>query len=104
PWDEVTRMRDAFKTRRDLVVDGLNAIDGISCVRPKGAFYAFPNISGTGQGSRAFADRLLQDFGVAALSGTAFGDHGEGFLRLSTANSEANLTRALERIAACAAG
>ena len=104
PWDEVTRMRDAFKTRRDLVVDGLNAIPGISCVRPKGAFYAFPNISGTGQGSRAFADRLLQDFGVAALSGTAFGDHGEGYLRLSTANSAANLTRALERIAACAAG
>ena len=104
PWDEVVQMRDAFKSRRDLVVDGLNAIPGITCVRPKGAFYAFPNISATGQGSKAFADRLLQDFGVAALSGTAFGDHGEGYLRLSTANSEANLSQALERIAACAAG
>ncbi|MBA2753412.1 MAG: aminotransferase class I/II-fold pyridoxal phosphate-dependent enzyme, partial [Chloroflexia bacterium] len=62
------------------------------------------NISATGQGSKAFADRLLQDFGVAALSGTAFGDHGEGFLRLSTANSEENLSKALERIAACATG
>ncbi|MGI8644202.1 MAG: pyridoxal phosphate-dependent aminotransferase [Thermomicrobiales bacterium] len=100
PQDDVVKMRKAFERRRDLVVDGLNAIPGISCVRPKGAFYAFPNISGTGQQSKSFADNLLQEHGVAALSGTAFGDHGEGYLRLSTANSEENLTRALERIEA----
>ena len=100
PQDDVAKMREAFQRRRDLVVDGLNAIPGISCVRPKGAFYAFPNISGTGQASKPFADNLLQEHGVAALSGTAFGDHGEGYLRLSTANSEENLNRALERIEA----
>ncbi|CAA9555188.1 MAG: Aspartate aminotransferase [uncultured Thermomicrobiales bacterium] len=96
--DCVAEMREAFRRRRDLVVDGLNAIPGISCVRPKGAFYAFPNITGTGMASKAFADALLQEHGVATLAGTAFGDHGEGYLRLSTANSEANLSKALERI------
>ena len=80
------------------MVDGLNAIPGITCLRPKGAFYVFPNISGTGMKSKPFADQLLQDHGVAALSGTAFGEYGEGYLRLSYANSEDNLQRALERI------
>ena len=91
-------MREAFRTRRDLIVDGLNRIPGISCLSPKGAFYAFPNISALGVTSKQFADLLLDEYGVAALAGTAFGGHGEGYLRLSTANSDANLTRALERI------
>ncbi len=98
PQDEVVAMREAFRTRRDLIVDGLNRIPGISCLSPKGAFYAFPNISALGVTSKQFADLLLDEYGVAALAGTAFGGHGEGYLRLSTANSDANLTRALERI------
>jgi len=98
PQVEVDAFREAFRKRRELVVDGLNAIDGLSCVLPKGAFYAFPNITGTGQTSKAFADLLLNEYGVAAIAGTSFGEAGEGYLRLSYANSEANLTRALERI------
>ncbi len=98
PQDEVAAMREAFRTRRDLIVGGLNQISGISCLSPKGAFYAFPNVSALGVTSKEFADHLLNEFGVAALAGTAFGAHGEGYLRLSTANSEANLSRALERI------
>ncbi|MGE3796489.1 MAG: aminotransferase class I/II-fold pyridoxal phosphate-dependent enzyme, partial [Thermomicrobiales bacterium] len=100
PQDEVRAMVEAFRKRRDLIVDGLNAIDGISCLRPKGAFYVFPNISGVGMKSKPFADVLLQDHGVAGLSGTAFGRYGEGYLRLSYANSEENLQKALGRIAA----
>ncbi len=102
PQDEVRAMVEAFRRRRDLIVDGLNRIPGISCLCPKGAFYVFPNITGTGMGSKAFADRLLDEHGVAALSGTAFGAHGEGYLRLSYANSEENLLKALERIEAAA--
>ena len=102
PQDDVRAMVAAFRERRDLIVDGLNRIPGISCRSPKGAFYVFPNITGTGQRSKPFADRLLEEHGVAALAGTAFGDHGEGYLRLSYANSEANLTKALERIEAAA--
>jgi aspartate/methionine/tyrosine aminotransferase len=98
PQDEVRAMVAAFRARRDLMVDGLNAIDGVSCVLPKGAFYVFPNITGTGKTSREFADLLLNEHGVASLAGTAFGAHGEGYLRLSYANSEANLTKALGRI------
>ncbi|MDP9354051.1 MAG: pyridoxal phosphate-dependent aminotransferase, partial [Chloroflexota bacterium] len=98
PQDDVVRMREAFRARRELVVDGLNKIPGITCVRPAGAFYAFPNITRTGQSSKQFADALLNEHGVATLAGTAFGAHGEGYLRLSYANSEENLTRALERI------
>ncbi|CAA9551969.1 MAG: Aspartate aminotransferase [uncultured Thermomicrobiales bacterium] len=99
PQDEVDRFRAAFHIRRDLIVDGLNEIEGLSCVRPKGAFYAFPNITGTGLSSKEFADLLLEEHGVAAIAGTSFGAAGEGYLRLSYANSEANLTRALDRIA-----
>jgi aspartate aminotransferase len=84
------------------MVEGLNSIPNISCRVPAGAFYVFPNISGTGMSSKEFADRLLDEFGVAALSGTSFGDHGEGYLRLSYANSEQNLAKALERIDAAA--
>jgi aspartate aminotransferase len=98
PQHEVDSFREAFRSRRQLVVDGLNAIPGISCVLPHGAFYAFPNISGTGKTSREFADLLLNDYGVAALAGTSFGAAGEGYLRLSYATSEDNLSRALERI------
>jgi aspartate/methionine/tyrosine aminotransferase len=94
----VTRMVAEFKRRRDLLVDGLNRLPGVSCRRPRGAFYVFPNIAATGRTSAEVADRLLQEAGVAVLSGAAFGVHGEGYLRISYANSEANLTRALERM------
>jgi aspartate/methionine/tyrosine aminotransferase len=101
PQDDVKAMIEAFRGRRSLIVDGLNAIPGLTCVMPKGAFYAFPNITATGATSKQFADRLLDDFGVAAIAGTSFGAEGEGYLRLSYANSEENLRKALERVAAC---
>ena len=94
----VTRMVAEFKRRRDLLVDGLNRLPGVTCRRPRGAFYVFPNITATGRTSAEVADRLLQEAGVAVLSGAAFGAHGEGYLRISYANSEANLTKALERM------
>jgi aspartate/methionine/tyrosine aminotransferase len=87
-----------FRRRRDLVVDGLNRLPGVKCALPRGAFYVFPNITGTGRSSADVAQRLLDEAGVAALAGTAFGAHGEGYLRLSYANSEANLKKALERM------
>jgi aspartate aminotransferase len=102
PQDEVKSMVEAFRRRRDLIVDGLNGIDGISCLCPKGAFYVFPNISGTGMMSKEFADFLLNEHGVAALAGTSFGAYGEGYLRLSYANSEENLRKAIERVAEAA--
>jgi aspartate aminotransferase len=95
----VAQMVDAFRRRRDLVVDGLNTLPGVSCIRPRGAFYAFPNVSRLGRPAGEIAERLLNEAGVAVLPGTAFGDHGEGYLRLSYANSEANLRAALERMA-----
>ena len=94
----VTRMVAEFKRRRDLFVDGLNTLPGVRCAKPRGAFYAFPNITGTKRPSGEVAERLLNEAGVAALSGTAFGAHGEGYLRFSYANSEANLRKALERM------
>jgi aspartate aminotransferase len=100
PQDRVVEFREAFRSRRDLIVTGLNEIDGISCVMPKGAFYAFPNVTATGLSSKDFADRLLEEYGVAGIAGTSFGDAGEGYIRLSYANSEANLSRAIERVAA----
>jgi len=103
PKDEVKEMVNAFRRRRDVIVTGLNAIPGIRCVEPKGAFYAFPNIEGTGMGSKAFADYLLEEAGVATLSGASFGEYGEGFLRLSYANSLENIQKALERIEEAAA-
>jgi aspartate aminotransferase len=102
PQEAVRDMVDAFRRRRDLMVEGLNHTPGISCREPAGAFYVFPNIKGTGMTSREFADRLLDEYGVAALSGTSFGEHGEGYLRLSYANSEENLAKALDRIDAAA--
>jgi aspartate/methionine/tyrosine aminotransferase len=91
-------MAQAFRTRRDLIVHGLNEIPGWKCLLPRGAFYVFPNIKASGLDSRRMADYLLESAGVAVLPGTAFGAHGEGYLRLSYANSEANLQKALERI------
>ena len=95
----VAAMVEEFRSRRDLVVDGLNQIAGIRCHRPAGAFYVFPDVEATGWGERELARGLLHEAGVALLAGTAFGPHGRGHLRLSYANSSLNLTRALERIA-----
>jgi aspartate/methionine/tyrosine aminotransferase len=103
PWDAVDRMREELRQRRDLVVDGLDAIDGISCQRPDGAFYAFPDVRALGA-SADVADGLLQQAGVACLPGTAFGAAGEGFLRLSYAAPPAQLQQALGAIGAYAAG
>jgi aspartate/methionine/tyrosine aminotransferase len=94
----VDRMREEFRHRRDVFVAGLNRIPGFSCRLPKGAFYTFPNIQKTGWKSKKLADALLEEAGVAGLSGTAFGDFGEGYLRFSVANSLDNLNQALERI------
>ena len=94
----VEQMRREFHQRCELFVDGLNRINGFSCRMPKGAFYAFPNITATGWKSKPLADALLEDAGVACLAGTAFGDFGEGYLRFSVANSPDNLSNALDRI------
>lgn len=95
PRTEVDAMLAEFRRRRDVIVPGLNALPGVSCVMPRGAFYAFPNITGTALSSRDLAERLLVEAGVAVLSGTAFGDYGEGYLRLSYANSLDRLEEAL---------
>jgi aspartate/methionine/tyrosine aminotransferase len=94
----VDRMGDEFQRRRDVFVAGINKIKGFSCRMPKGAFYVFPNITATGRKSRPLADALLKQAGVAALSGTAFGAFGEGYLRFSVANSLENLQEALARL------
>jgi aspartate/methionine/tyrosine aminotransferase len=88
-----------FRARRDLVVDGLNAIPGIRCLMPEGAFYVFPNVSGTGLTGAELADRLLHEAGVCVLAGTAFGREGRDHIRISYANSRDNLRQALARIA-----
>jgi aspartate/methionine/tyrosine aminotransferase len=95
PRDDVLAMMAEFDRRRDAVVAGLNGLPGVSCVMPQGAFYAFPNITGTGMDARAVADRLLSEAGVAVLAGTAFGAYGEGYLRLSYANSLENIAEAI---------
>jgi aspartate aminotransferase len=94
----VEHMRTEFQKRRDVFVAGLNKIQGFSCRMPKGAFYVFPNIQKTGWKSKRLADALLEEAGVACLSGTSFGDFGEGYLRFSVANSLENLNHALEQI------
>jgi aspartate/methionine/tyrosine aminotransferase len=94
----VAEMVAEFKRRRDIVVKGLNDLPGVTCRSPRGAFYVFPNVKGLRRPSSEVAEALLQEAGVATLSGTAFGEHGEGYLRLSYANSEANLRKALERM------
>lgn len=98
PQDDVERMMQAFDRRRKVVVEGLNSLDGISCATPKGAFYAFPNIKGTGRKAKQLASSLLEDAGVALIGGPDFGVNGEGYIRLSYANSEENILRAIERI------
>ncbi|MBV9543919.1 MAG: pyridoxal phosphate-dependent aminotransferase, partial [Chloroflexi bacterium] len=100
PDDPVDAMLDEFRRRRTAIVAGLNALPGVRCLEPDGAFYAFPNIMETGYSSRELADLLLQDAGVACLSGTAFGSHGEGYLRFSYANSLENIELALQRMQA----
>ncbi len=92
------KMVAEFRRRRDVIVDGLNAIDGITCLRPKGAFYVFPNITGTGLSSKELETRLLDEAGVACLAGTSFGKYGDGYLRFSYANSVENIELALSRI------
>lgn len=96
--EAVTRMVAAFRERREVIVEGLNSIEGLRTVKPQGAFYVFPNIEGVGMGSREFAGYLLKEAGVALLPGTAFGDYGEGFIRISYANSLDNIRKALDRI------
>ena len=98
PWDPVDQMVAEFRRRREIVVAGLNDLPGVTCLEPEGAFYAFPNITGTGQTSADLQARLLTEAGVAALSGTAFGPCGEGFLRFSYANSVENIRLAIEAI------
>jgi aspartate/methionine/tyrosine aminotransferase len=98
PQTEVDHMVAEFRRRRDAFVAGLNALPGFRCNIPEGAFYAFPNIKGTGRESKELANALLQDAGVACLSGTAFGEYGQGYLRFSIANSYENLMEALDRM------
>ncbi len=96
---EADAYRAEFIARRSLMIDGLNGIDGVTCRMPHGAFYAFPNVSSFGRTSVEIADHLLYDAGICGLAGTAFGAHGEGYLRFSYANSRENLSLALERVA-----
>ena len=98
PQDEVTRMVAEFDKRRKVVVEGLNKLPGVSCVVPKGAFYAFPNIKTTGWKAKELANTLLNDTGVVTIGGPDFGILGEGYLRLSYANSTENILKALERM------
>jgi len=98
PQDDVTAMVREFRRRRDAFCEGLNRVPGFRCRLPEGAFYAFPNIRGTGRKSKPLADALLDKAGVASLSGTAFGEYGEGYLRFSMANSYEHLMQAVERI------
>ncbi|MDI3469171.1 MAG: Aspartate aminotransferase [Pseudolabrys sp.] len=98
PQDEVTKMVTEFDKRRKVVVEGLNKLPGVSCVVPKGAFYAFPNIKGTGWKAKELATTLLNDTGVVTIGGPDFGLLGEGYLRLSYANSTENILKALARM------
>ena len=91
-------MMAEFTKRREFVVDGLNKLPGVSCIEPNGAFYAFPNVKDTGLDTRELANRLLDEAGVALLSGTAFGEYGEGYLRVSYANSLENIEEALAKM------
>ena len=98
PQDDVEKMCRAFDNRRQIVVDGLNSLPGISCATPMGAFYAFPNVSETGWAAKQLASALLEEAGVALIGGPDFGILGEGYVRLSYANSEENILRAIERM------
>jgi len=98
PWDQVDAMVEEFHRRRDVIVDGLNSIDGVSCLSPDGAFYVFPSVRDLGLPSKRVEEEILERAGVACLSGTAFGQHGEGYLRFSYANSVENISAALDAI------
>lgn len=100
PQDDVDRMIAEFRRRRDAFVAGLNTVPGFRCPVPEGAFYAFPNVQATGWTSKKLADALLSEAGIACLSGSSFGEFGEGYLRFSYANSYENLMKAVERIRA----
>ena len=104
PQDSVERMVAAFDERRGVIVEALNAIPGFRCTEPGGAFYAFPDITGTGMGAAELQDRLLAEAGVATVAGTSFGVHGEGYLRFSYANSTDNIRQAARRIRECLRG
>lgn len=98
PQDDVQKMVAAFDRRRAVVTELLNTLPGVSCITPKGAFYAFPNVSKTGWAAKKLANALLDDAGVALIGGPDFGVHGEGFIRVSYANSEENIRKAVERM------
>ncbi len=98
PQDDVVRMVKAFDERRRAIVPMLNQLPGFSCVNPGGAFYAFPNIAGTGMSARELQNRMLEEAGVATVAGTSFGIHGEGYIRFSYANSIENIRKAIERV------
>jgi aspartate/methionine/tyrosine aminotransferase len=98
PQDEVEAMVEEFRARREIVVEGLSAIPGIRCHKPQGAFYVFPEVSGTGFDGEELAHRLLHEAGVCVLAGTAFGDVGTSHVRISYANSRENLAEAIRRI------
>jgi aspartate/methionine/tyrosine aminotransferase len=102
PQDEVRAMVAEFRRRREAIVEGLNAIPGIRCAKPSGAFYVFPNVTGLGMKSSQVEAALLEEAGVAALSGTAFGSNGEGYIRFSYANSIENIREGLKRFEAFA--
>ena len=104
PQDAVDDMVAAFDERRSVIVDGLNALPGVSCRTPGGAFYTFPNVTGTGLDARTFQNRLLEEAGVATVAGTSFGAFGEGYVRFSYANSADNIRRALGRVGEMLAG
>ena len=101
PQNAVRKMVAAFDARRRTIVESLNSIEGFHCIEPGGAFYAFPNISGTGMDAKTLQDLLLEKAHVATVAGTAFGDNGEGFLRFSYANSKENIIEAIDRIRNC---
>ncbi|MCK4577750.1 MAG: aminotransferase class I/II-fold pyridoxal phosphate-dependent enzyme, partial [Candidatus Marinimicrobia bacterium] len=99
PQDDAQAMVAEFRRRRDVIVDGLNAIEGITCREPLGAFYVFPNVSALPRTSKQLEEYFLDEYGVATLTGTSFGAHGEGYIRFSYANSVENIRKALARIA-----
>jgi aspartate/methionine/tyrosine aminotransferase len=98
PREPAHRMVAAFAERRELIVAALNSLPGIGCVRPGGAFYAFPNVTGTGLDARTLQSKLLEEAGVATVAGTSFGEFGEGYLRFSYASSPEGISEAIERI------
>jgi len=98
PQGESKKMVEEFRRRREVIVSGLNKINGITCKKPRGAFYVFPSVKSLGLESKKLSDFFLQKAGVAVLSGTAFGAYGEGYMRLSFANSVENIQKAIKRI------